>query len=568
MNFRIKVQTNLGTFLCTPVQTAAKVDLEHGKEYIHVGDLRKGDQVYVSKTVSEKITLEDHIIPTLWSSSEFYRKDRGQLFRIGTTEVPNETLLSYHLNKILYQHGERSDAAKIIHNTIKLMPENLHYSYSAVVAWLNNEVMFPEKPEVLLKLADTFNAPSLKEWTLSVLNQDQMSVKRLRVIHSQIRARLAKPIGSHEEYSILKNNESEGKKNNSNEHIDIGSFVGLIRKEYGKDLLKEFVTVAQVTEDPLQVSDKLENTSEFSTSSNSTGLSRKIIGFSYTKPEERLTVISKHGTGMESSKRLEFALLKRNELAILLIKRFFEISAQIEPGLMAKHNYDLKRNYTLQITMFSNALLFNHTVNFHLNDINTCKLITSSKKFRECMRHILSITDKDDFYEKLNFYYKKFNSVASLYFIQYMNEIYNKSLIEKFVLSREEFFSIFNIDMYGLKNNLSKFLNSIKALDKQGIEKLNKNIDETIKYFKLYDRIYYDSKFNEILKELRNLNIPIVFRHSHQAGSIKQDNLELIKKIMVAYGIYEIPKLKLHSSIPIEKNSNKIDFLTFNLFNQ
>jgi hypothetical protein len=555
MSFRFSVKTNLGNFLCTPVQTAAKVDSERGKEYILVGELRKGDRVYVSKVGAEQITLEDHIIPTLWSRSREYREDRRQVFKSGTTEVPRETWLSHYLNSIAETSNGATEAARLIHDAVRVMPEELRYSYSGVAAWLNNEVMFPEKPEVLLKLADVFHAPVLREWTLSIMNQNQMPVKRLRIIHRQIRANLAKPIGTQGKSSTLADSEDKHAEENPQAHVNVGNLIGLIRREYGEHSLSEFVTVAEVLENPLQVSTDSKNDGSDPAPSGSYGLSRRIIGFSYTKPEERLNVIGKYGEGAESSKKLEMALLQRKELACALMERFKQILSPIESEWIGRYGYDDKKTYNIINGVFSNALLLGNTsaVGLTIDEMNMYRIIASSRKERDFIRGLLNLTDKDRFYAMLNEHWRKIDCSGSIGpYRELINRIYNDSVVEKFVVSREGFLSIYGIDIDGIRHVLSSTLENFKYWGK---EQLVQSIEQEIKHIKkVYQHISEDAEFNRIISREKELHIPFVFKYAQSGGYLSERNFEHVKKLMLAYGIKTIPKIEFKISITTNQN--------------
>ncbi len=542
MTFRISVKTSAGNFLCTPTQTVAKVDKD-GKKYVFVHELREGNTVLVSRTCAEELTLEGHIIPTLWSRSEKYRRDRELVFAGEAAEVPTRTRLSEYLMSIAAGHGAHvgAEAVKVIQGVISALPEELHYSYSGVAAWLDSGVMFPERPEVLMHVAHALNSPALEKWAMSIVEQGQLPVRRLRAVHRGIRASLAQSKGSR---SVNKGagGPEEADKEKGHGIVKTGELIRMLREEYGDSAFGEFVSAVKVLETPMPTGVSAEKNSEEVQDADS-GLSRKMIGFSYTKPEERREVLERYGQGAEIGAEIGASLARRKELAFALMNRFGILASGIESDWIRRNGYPGEKvTFNRLNRIFTQTMIFGNVTGFYREEFETEVEIWTNKRVRNAVRNLLKITDPKVFYKEA----ERLKSLSR--YINKFSSVYGRSLIERFVLSKEEFLSIFSFDMEGIKKKtLNKLRNYEELVRKIDLAEMKNSNIQVIKHAEQYESIFGDAEFRRIFDEQRNLQIPYVFVYAqHGVG-----NTVALEKLMVAYGVGDIHNISFDFEVRI-----------------
>ena len=313
MGFRIRIKAEGHPSLIYPPDYKVAKVVGNGIVYSTVGGeggLKPHDRILIRIRGSDSITLEDHIIPTLWAQSREYRHDREYIFRGNGSGIPTTTTLSVMLNNIAVAQGRGEDAAEFIHGAL---PRELNYSLSGVAAWLNGEVMFPNKPEAIDFLAERFSSAELREWHDGLKALNYRPLERMRVIHRGIPAALAMPLG--------RGSHGHATEDNGREHgeahgvTSITQSIGLIKKVYG-GLFEEFVTQAEV----LEVGTVGIGTAQREISSGA-GIDEsftgsRLVGFSYKADSDERNAVLERFKGTEQAAEISRLLTQRAEMIV------------------------------------------------------------------------------------------------------------------------------------------------------------------------------------------------------------------------------------------------------------
>ncbi len=588
-SFRIMIKTSGGNFIYPVDQLAAKIE-NNGIHYELVGNFRADDKILIRKTGSDKITLEGHIIPTLWSRSERYRKDREQVFEGEETAIPKVTRLSSMLNKIIITSGSDKDP---VHTIMSALPNSIEYSYDAVSNWIHGRVMLPKNPEALEYIARAFNSQELLKWHDELKEQEYLPVRRIRVLHSGIRALLARPVIKEEvkdasKTATLETEESEKK---STEEIGVEKVSSLadamrvIRDNYqheGEELFSEFVSVAKVlsvSEIGLKSLERIKESGGF----ESTEIERGLVSFP-VRNKEKMKQITDRYKGTLISEKMGELLKKRSELFISggligfkmfseqynaldrktradffeMEKMFYFLKRQHDFTTLDKQFYDKLLKGTLATDAGTQIInLMNSPRSLFISRFRAYKLydkILSSNSFRVGVNNLLSIGDLDKFIEhsdRIGFTYPK-------EFLRFYKKFYSESKVIRHLYGTfEEFEGIIGkVDMN--KNYLKRGLEVYKELRKDP-----KNFESRVVIMRKYgeflikycENLLESNEIKEITTKINELGLPNEL--AYVQDQLYNSKLEFVKKIYGIYGIsftYEYQqKLKqILNSIKIE----------------
>lgn len=305
-NIRLVVKTDKGAFILTPTTQVATIQ-EKGTKYEFPHELMPNTQIIMRKTTtSEDLTLEDHIIPTLWVRSGQYRQDRATVFEGEGTDLPTKTKLGKLLTEIVVKYGKQLDGPEFIHS---LIPPEIKYSKTAVYSWMNNKVMFPERPEALVSVARRLNEPELERWTNEIISLGEAPVKRLRVLHSSIRAAISKPKG----HGVGTHKENQRQNQEQNRIISLADYLPFIRAEYGENVFEEFITPAKVmaVEETTIPSSNASGTQQ----TTSTEMVKDVISFSGNDAIRKAEILRRY-PGKQRSSELGEAVREMNDMLI------------------------------------------------------------------------------------------------------------------------------------------------------------------------------------------------------------------------------------------------------------
>ncbi len=529
---KVTVKTSMGTFTCTPDRVVATIDSEHGKKYGFAHELRNGDKVIVSKPIAESLTLEGHIIPTLWARSEQYRHDRKAIFEGDGHDLPTTTRLCRLLSSAAEANGavSHASATELVHGRLCALPDELHYSHSEVSAWLSNSVMFPERPKALLAVAQMLNANELHTWTEEIIAQEMMPVRRLRAIHSHIRAMLLRP-------SDHSTNGGNGHPHSGNAHrprlTSTEELVRLLETEYGDSAFKDFVSTATV----LDVSVHKERQQEMhnADSAQDDGLGKRLITFSYASPGQKDQVLHKFGSGSERSMEIEQNLEKRRMLLNALFKAFVPVAEGIETAPVFSASPD-GVNLRIRVDM-------NRKLNDHFSQILTFgRLSTVSGWYASLFTEIWNSNVRDRIKRAIyssvpESFHKEVDGLPPFSnYLAIFRDVYNNSIIERHIFSFEEFIGLFNLTMDGMKRALPRFITTYEnaRAAHMTLETWKRGISRELEHAEKYDNaLEGNAEFSQLLREASSLQIPRTLVIV-QNGNGRE---ELMGKLKEAYGI-------------------------------
>ena len=592
VNFRVMIKTSGGNFIYPVDQLAAKVE-NNGIRYDLVGNFRTNDRILIRKTGSDKITLEGHIIPTLWSRSERYRKDREQVFEGDETAIPKVTRLSSMLNEIIITSGSNKDPVRTI---MSALPDSIEYSYDAVSNWIHGKVMLPKNPEVLEHIAKTFSSPNLLKWHDELKEQEYLPVRRIRVLHSGIRALLARPVIKEEvkDESKTVNFETEENKKADNKDTDVEKISSLadamriIRDNYqdkGEELFSEFVSVATVllvSEIGLKSVENIKN----NIGSESTEIERGLVSFTIRNQEKMKQITDKY-KGTLISETIGELLKKRSELfisgAVIGFKMFSEMYNTVDRQTRAdffemektfyflKHPYELtnldKQFYEqlLKGTLAFDAgtliiQLMNSPKALFISRFKSYRLyskILSSHSFMVSLNNLLSINNLDNFVEqadKIGFTYPK--ELLRVYKKNY----YESKVIRHLYGTFEEFEEVVGrVDSN--KNYLKSGIRMYKELrnDPKNFERRAATVRKYGEFLIKYcESLLENTELKEIKTKIDELGLPNELAYvQDQFYNIRVR--EFIKRTCGVYGISSI--YEYQQNLKQLLNSIKIDMI-------
>ena len=591
-NFRVMIKTSGGNFIYPADQIAAKID---GTKihYDLIGNFRTDDRILIRKTGSDKITLEGHIIPTLWSRSEKYRNDRSFVFEDNGSDMPVQTKLSAILNRIVVSNGIE-DPIKVI---MEALPQTIEYTRSGVSKWLTGEVMLPKIPEALEHIAVKFNSAELLEWHEKLKEQEYLPVKRIRVLHSGIRALLAKP-QTHEESSQSESancydkNAKQNKADDESQHEKkintLADAIRLIKDEYqepGEGLFSEFVTVAKVfsvSEIGLPSVEKIK-----AGESEKTEVERGIVSFS-VKDSERMTSITNKYKGVMLSDKATLLLKKRSELFVNGINiglyifadqyQKFNSETRVDFLVLARKFYLNKNTNTALTNEFYKQLLMSTVIYDSLGVIFNCigtgkdmsivknngsrtlleKTFSNEGNAREKIHNLLGLTNFDMFIEKCNAI--DFGYPEKL--LDFYKQAYSSSQVLRHLYGTfNEFLNIFDL-VDNSKKSLKECIEAYRQISKD-----RTNFENDKKTFLAYANflskigilLVKNNEFNENIEKINALKLPVELSIAQDAPPAGK-NIELIQKVLSIYGVEKMPEYQSEAKKMVSKHI-KINFV-------
>lgn len=304
-NTRIMLRTTAGNFFYPADYMVATVwDDKLGYEFAY--EVKTGAKILVRKSANEELTLDGHIIPTLWAQSSDYRSDRAFVFSGDGLDIPKKTKLSEFLKRNAAKRGMTNEEA--VNHYFSTVSE-YGYKRSAIGSWMKGEVMFPIKnPNAILDLAQKLDDVPMAEWARSLIEIEPSKnpVKKLRVLHSGIRSLFAKPKGRGEILS------GGGGRQAYQQVISLSSYIETLKGTYGQNLFDEFVMPANLLE--IREID-YENRGIGHTQAEDTGMERGLVGFMNRNTEKKSQVLSRY-KGPNRGEDMESALSKTEKLVL------------------------------------------------------------------------------------------------------------------------------------------------------------------------------------------------------------------------------------------------------------
>ena len=604
-NFRVLVKTSKGNFIY-PADYVGVVLEGNNLKYELIGNIREGDSIFVRKKSSEKITLQGHIIPTLWAGSELYRKDRGIIFEPSEESIPTKTKLSTLLQKIVVTLGKQDDP---VHTILNAIPEDIKYSYDAVSNWISGKVMLPNEPRVLESIGTKFNSQELLEWHSKLRDNDYAPVRRIRVLHSGLKALLSLEESRSTDDSVEanKHNYSTGEE----KLVSLADAMRILKNTYeskGEELFEEFVTVTRV-KSIIELASIGKKTAQRIKSGESV-LERGILSFKMSN-EEQMNDITRRYSGEMPKVRIEAVAKERealiregvehalrniiqgsfNALEVENKNKFaiFEVKNSLDQiKNAAGNNLDLEKLKIIGVQIllkntavsFLRWLLLSEQLNDKIQRDNLFLSLFESQERRSNARKSHGAETLDEFFRYLSVSSKEFRDLQDIYLGSY-SKAYGSSKILKQLFNDEKAFlegcSVLN--MY--KNNLSMIFGNLSNLDSDWMFKSHEGIRIWEDYTKFIRglRAHYqrDDNLIRIRRDIKKLEMPSEL-------ALIQDNhifsQELIDKLLKMYGTPIIPTYfdgidsliktavinfpkEISSNSPITSNS----FFTYNNLN-
>jgi hypothetical protein len=514
-NFRVLVKTSKGNFIY-PVDHLGAV-LEGNKlRYEFIGNLREGDSILIRKRSSEKITLQDHIIPTLWAGSEIYRNDRAAVFEPSGDSIPLKTKLSVFLQEII-KMGDEKDPVNTIFSAI---PESITYSREAVSNWISGNVMLPKKPEVLDSIGTKFNFQELLDWHKNLKEQDYAQVRRIRVLHSGLKALLSVEENKGNYESIEENKDNYSHK--EDKLVSLADAMRIIKASYKKDgeeLFQEFVTVTKV-KSVIELPKVGKKTME-KVGSGESVIEKGILSFKMSDEDKMIDITNRYSGDMPKV-HLEPIIAKRSTLII----EAFEYA--LKNVIVNKFNELEVRDKNLFVAF--NAKSNRESIKEALGPI------ISIEKFKELGLNILLKNVSELFLDWLLLPEDLSNKIQKNSLL--LNILKNNDMINdiKKVINSKTFDEFFN--NLGNNKSLSELYNNkvesyFQAYDSSRMLKQLFNDKGTFLENCLVFDIYI-KKLSGLLKSFDNLNSDLIFESSKNIDILK-NYLDFIKVLRVQY---------------------------------
>lgn len=564
--FRVLIRTGKGNFIYPADYLGAVLD-GNNLRYELIGNFREGDSILIRKKSSDKITLDGHIIPTLWAGSELYRKDRGIVFEPSEESIPTKTRLSTLLQKIVVTLGKQDDP---VHTILSAIPEDIRYSYDAVSNWISGKVMLPNEPRVLESIGTKFNSHELLEWHKSLSEIGYAPVRRIRVLHSGLKALLSVEENKGTDDSVEENrhNYSTGEE----KLVSLADAMRILKNTYeskGEELFEEFVTVTRV-KSIIELTNIGKKTAQKIKSGESV-LERGILSFKISN-EEQMNDITKRYSGEMPKVRIEAvakereALIKEgvehalrdiiqssfNALEVENKNKFaiFEVKinlSQIKNAIGNNLDMEKLKIIGVQILLRSTAvsflkwLLLSEQLNDKVQQDNLFLSLFESQERRNNARKSLNAKTLDEFLTHLSISSKEFSELQDIYLGTY-TKAYDSSKILKQLFNDEKAFleSCSVLNMY--KNNLYMLFSSLSNLDSDWMFKSHEVIkiwEEYNKFIRgLRARYQRDDRLITIRRDIKNLDMPSELALIQDTYVFSQ---ELIDRLLKIYGTPIIP---------------------------
>jgi hypothetical protein len=443
---RIDIRTKTGLFTL-PINYQVAVATDEGVRYKFASELSPGDVVIVNKPSSD-LTLEE-VCGTLYVRSPSYREDRNRVFMSKGYELPKETRLAHYL-KMAMQNARLTEREMIE------MIASYGYSPSEARHWLKHKIMFPNKPDVLIDIANRTNYYPLKEWTnlINSLPPQKNPVKKLRALHRALMSKLARPRGV---------GGGEFGKAEYEKILYLFPYLEELKRKYGEDFLKE----VEIPFEVLSVEDA--EGGEVREPAPPIKIRKKLVGFPIDDLERAKKVIQKYG-GRPRNEEIEECLEKRAKLiegvadswAQLAVTDYYILTRseldQFER--LVQHRLKYGRSVYIEKEMRKLRRLSDSHYSFAIYEIPVYVNYLFSPIFgtKESTDDLLE--EKNRFYEMLIENKEQRKRLVNLikskphkiirdgeklpylrFFIQRFRKVYDASSIEKRVLSFEEWFS-------------------------------------------------------------------------------------------------------------------------------
>lgn len=294
----IRLDTSAGGLLFPPHQQIHVIKSDGSRSYAFVHELRPGDTILKRVEAAEGLTLEGHIIPSLWRAHKGYNADRMRLYQAIGSEMPTITTLSAKLKEFAASQEWSDDVA--VDELHGKLPEG-SCVWGTVNRWYNGEVMLPRDPDILYNFSKDLGDWATEENLIA-------AATRIRVLHSGLRAMAVRPKGE---------GTGKSKKGQTGNTLTEGVAKGilaegvrLLKQEYGEDTFVEFVLdvkVTKVTEVKVTEAEK--------TNGERTGISANVVGFSARDEETKSRTLSSY-KGLDRGSEIEALLKKKKELII------------------------------------------------------------------------------------------------------------------------------------------------------------------------------------------------------------------------------------------------------------
>ncbi len=469
MNKSLLLKTDSGNLIYPPNQIIAVASRGPITQYRFVDELDIGDVVYMSRTIAD-LDLNKHIKPTLWVTSDLYRKDWSIIYN-GTPIGEHRTKLSCYLEPLVnISNNEHKNAIDLIYNILYTDSRlaGLTYHRSTIKSWFDNKTMFPLKPLVLEVISEHFQMLDLYVWSKS-LAENPESIRRIRAVHSGIMNAIATP-ENNKDRPLADYNVETDRLNNGNAKIaNIKELMQLIRSHYDKEFSEfvEPVKIVSITPIETESATRIEDNNNHLESQTP----KRIIGYSSSDVEKKSIILNAY-SGIGREEEISRAMLERKNIFIEMIPmlgdlafkffdekietikkwssingcKFYNIDPQILPleecNLIAKRSMDI--------------LLMEYGTGREIgpNHYAPWVRIGNDNKYFELFFKFIQHTSRNglDYDELKTLGIKVYNSDIS-----FMRKVYNSSILLQNAISCDDFimyYSVFNFDsLFGFDEN-------------------------------------------------------------------------------------------------------------------
>ncbi len=294
----------------------------------------------------------------------------------------------------------------------------------------------------------------------------------------------------------------------------------------------EKVSVVRVIEDPSEVAHSEEKPQEVYSKQKP---EVKIAGFTYINNEEKSITFKEYGEGRENKTQIELALNKRKSFLNEIRKRFEHIADDIDRRDKYKQNYGkpeldmLRRKEILGRVIYYGRASY---TSVPLGEI--LEEIWDNVSTRQKLSALIGIKNAEEFFSRV----MEFPLVSSS--IRSYNEIYENTIIERYIFDRAEFLTMLGQEPERIQMNLWMQLSEYESAKKHNISRRRwlKGIRQYVKYVRLYDKkLSNDDTFRELVNTANKIEIPrtlILIQNG-----MCYDNYA--NKLLQAYGIVQSP---------------------------